>query len=184
MKSPNILIVDDNLDNLKVLSGMLAAYDYKVRRAITGAIALRSIEAVLPHLILLDILLPDYSGYEICQQLQQNPRTCAIPIIFISALNSTLDKVKAFAAGGVDYITKPFEMAEVAARVRNQLQVQAAKAEVEILNAELESRVNQRTAQLTAAKVNLEQQVQERLLAEAALRQSENRFRALIENIS
>ena len=180
----NILIVDDNLDNLNVLGGMLAERDYKIRRAINGAIALRTIEANPPDLILLDIILPDITGYEICSQLKQNPQTSPIPIIFISALNDTQDKVKAFDVGGVDYICKPFEMAEVCARIQSQLEIQFAKTEIEQLNISLEQRVKERTAELTAAKTTLEQQIAERLWAEQALRHSESKFRAMIENAS
>ncbi|NJM65118.1 MAG: response regulator [Acaryochloris sp. RU_4_1] len=180
----DILIVDDNINNLQLLSGILAEDRLTIRRAINGAIALKSIQAIRPDLILLDILLPDYSGYQLCQLIKQNPATADIPIIFISALNTTLDKVKAFAVGGVDYISKPFEFAEVKARIHSQLQLRAATAEVEALNAALEARVEQRTAQLMAAKVTLEEQIKERHLAEVALQQSESRFRFLIENAS
>lgn len=180
----NILIVDDNVDNLNVLAGMLAEQNYKVRRAINGAIALRAIQASQPDLILLDIVLPDMTGYEICEQLKKHLLTQDIPVIFISSLNDTEDKVKAFAVGGVDYVCKPFEMAEVCARIQSQLQIQFAKAEIAKLNADLEQRVSRRTAELTTTKVNLEQQVQERLRAEEALRHSESRFRAMIENTS
>ena len=180
----NILIVDDNVDNLNVLAGMLAEQNYKVRRAINGSIALRAIKASIPDLILLDIVLPDMTGYDICTQLKQHPSTQDIPVIFISSLNDTEDKVKAFAVGGVDYVSKPFEMAEVCARIRNQLEIQFAKAEIESLNAELEQRVQERTAELTAVTVTLEKQIQERQKAEQALRHSESRFRAMIENAS
>ncbi|WP_299484477.1 ATP-binding protein [Acaryochloris sp. IP29b_bin.137] len=180
----NLLIVDDNVDNLNVLAGMLAEQNYKVRRAINGTIALRAIQASLPDLILLDIVLPDITGYDICTQLKQNSLTQHIPIIFISSLNDIEDKVKAFSVGGVDYVSKPFEMAEVCARVQTQLEIQSAKAEIETLNADLEERVRVRTAELTAVTVDLEKQVQERLKAEQALRHSESRFRAMIENAS
>ncbi|KAI9131279.1 response regulator [Acaryochloris sp. CCMEE 5410] len=180
----NILIVDDNVDNLNVLAGMLAEQNYKVRRAINGSIALRAIKASIPDLILLDIVLPDMTGYDICTQLKQHPSTQDIPVIFISSLNDAEDKVKAFAVGGVDYVSKPFEMAEVCARIRNQLEIQFAKAEIESLNAELEQRVQERTAELTAVTVTLEKQIQERQKAEQALRHSESRFRAMIENAS
>lgn len=180
----NILIVDDNVDNLNVLAGMLAEQNYKVRRAISGSIALRAIQASIPDLILLDIVLPDMTGYDICSQLKQDRLTQDIPIIFISSLNDTEDKVKAFTVGGADYVSKPFEMAEVCARIRNQLAIKFAKAEIEALNADLEKRVQERTAELTSVTVNLEQQIQERQKAELALRHSESRFRAMIENAS
>ena len=180
----NILIVDDNLNNLNVLLSMLTSFSLSVRCAISGSVALQSIEIKQPDLILLDIRLPDISGYEICQKLKQNPETVQIPIIFISALDNSFDKVKAFEAGGVDYITKPFEIAEVKARIYNQLKLRAAQAEAEQLNIKLEERVNERTSQLTMAKINLEEQIKERLIADQSLRHSESRFRALIESAS
>lgn len=170
---------------------MLLEHKFLVRRAINGALALRSIETVSPDLILLDIILPDLTGYDLCKQLKANSRTCHIPIIFVSALNDPLDKVKAFEYGGVDYISKPFEMAEVHARVQNHLQLQttkkelqAAKAESESLNAELEERIQERTIRLTTAKLTLEQELRELHLANQALQESETRFRTLIESTS
>lgn len=182
--TPKILIVEDNIDNLNILSEMLNQRAYIVRRAINGSIALRSINQVSPDLILLDILLPDLSGYDLCQQLKANDQTCDIPIIFISALSDPQEKVKAFEVGGSDYITKPFATAEVFARIQNQLQLKAAKAEIETLNSELEKRVQARTTQLSKAKVTLEQQFEELHKADQALKDSEARFRALIENTS
>lgn len=182
--SPKILIVEDNIDNLNILTEMLNEQAYKVRRAVNGAIALRSIDQVSPDLILLDILLPDLSGYDLCQQLKANKQTCHIPIIFISALSDPQEKVKAFEMGGADYITKPFATAEVFARVQNQLQLKAAQAEIESLNSELEERVQARTTQLAKAKATLEQQFEELNWADQALKDSESRFRALIENTS
>ena len=118
-----IIIVDDNLDNLRLLSEMLNNNGYKTRRAISGTLALKSLEATEFDLILLDINMPDMNGYEICQKLKANPRFSAIPVIFISALNDVLDKVKAFKVGGSDYITKPFQVEEVIARVENQVKI-------------------------------------------------------------
>lgn len=182
--TPKILIVEDNIDNLNILSEMLNERAYIVRRAINGSIALRSINQVSPDLILLDILLPDLSGYDLCQQLKANDQTCDIPIIFISALSDPHEKVKAFEMGGSDYITKPFATAEVFARIQNQLQLKAAKAEIKALNLELEERVQARTTQLAKAKATLEQQFEELNWADQALKDSESRFRTLIENTS
>lgn len=137
-KIPNILIVDDNLNNLNVLAGMLSERDYKVRRAINGTIALKALKASKPDLILLDINLPDLSGYEICTTLQEDPQTADIPVIFISALNGSLDKLKAYSVGGVDYVSKPFEMVEVLARIDLQLQLQLSKLTVVALRDPLE----------------------------------------------
>ncbi|MDJ1182853.1 adenylate/guanylate cyclase domain-containing protein [Roseofilum casamattae] len=120
---PNILIVDDQLPNLQVLATILKERNYKVRKAINGQVAINTIEKEAPDLILLDIKMPDMDGYEICQYLKSNPETKDIPVIFISALNGVLDKVKAFGVGSVDYITKPFHEEEVIARVNNQLTI-------------------------------------------------------------
>ncbi|HEY9832137.1 MAG TPA: response regulator, partial [Stenomitos sp.] len=120
----NILIVDDNPVNLNLLSEILSEQGYKVRAALSSTLALKSVQSNQPDLILLDILMPEMDGYEVCQKLKSSPITKDIPIIFISALNEVLDKVKAFALGGVDYITKPFQAEEVLARIENQLRVQ------------------------------------------------------------
>ncbi|NET36408.1 MAG: EAL domain-containing protein [Cyanothece sp. SIO1E1] len=165
-----ILIVDDKPDNLRLLSTMLIEYGYEVRRAINGSTALMGVQAAPPDLILLDINMPDMSGYEVCYHLKESSTTAEIPVIFISALNDTFDKVKAFDVGGVDYISKPFEIAEVLARIANQLALQLAKAEVHQLNADLEHRVVQRTAEL-AEEITERRRIQEKLEAEIAERE-------------
>lgn len=164
-----ILIVDDRPDNLRLLHSMLTQAGYDVRRAINGSTALMGIRAILPDLILLDINMPDMNGYQVCQELKQDPQTREIPIIFLSALDEGIDKVKAFSAGGVDYVTKPFEVMEVLARIENHLQLQRAKAQVEQLNSRLEQRVTERTAELQATKHDLEQEVIERRQAQERL---------------
>ncbi|MCD8485300.1 MAG: diguanylate cyclase [Desertifilum sp.] len=121
----DILIVDDHPNNLRVLSTILEDKGYQVRKIISGKLALKVIEAEPPDLILLDILMPELDGYEVCTLLKKNPKTSAIPIIFISALDEAFDKVKAFEVGGVDYITKPFHAAEVLARVKHQLTIRS-----------------------------------------------------------
>ena len=150
-----ILIVDDNIDNLNLLSDMLPPESYQVRRAISGTLALEAMQTFQPDLILLDITMPDLNGYEVCQRLKADEETANIPIIFISALNDSLDKVKAFSTGAVDYISKPFAISEVLARVKNHLSLQAAKAEVVRLNQRLEQRVEERTAELQLAQEKL-----------------------------
>ncbi len=117
----NILVVDDTPDNLRLLSAMLTAQGYEVRKALNGKMALTACQMVLPDVILLDINMPGMDGYEVCQQLKVDERTYDIPVIFISALDDVLDKVKAFDVGGVDYITKPFHGAEVLLRIENQI---------------------------------------------------------------
>ena len=122
----NILIVDDTPENLTVLLQMLTEQGYRVRPALSGEIALKAVQADPPDLILLDILMPEMDGYEVCSVLKSNEHTDQIPIIFISALSDVEDVVKAFKAGGVDYITKPFQIDEVLARVRTHLGLQNA----------------------------------------------------------
>jgi len=117
----NILLVDDTPDNLRLLSTMLTEQGYEVRSVINGAMALMGVQAEPPDLILLDINMPQMNGYEVCQQLKSGDRTREIPVIFISALEDVLDKVKAFAVGGVDYITKPFQPPELVQTVKRLL---------------------------------------------------------------
>ncbi len=168
--SAKILIVDDKIDNLNLLTTMLSAEQYEVRRAVSGKIALQAVQGFQPDLILLDITMPDINGYEVCKQLKTDPVTQNIPVIFISALNDVFDKVTAFSSGGVDYITKPFEISEVLVRVANQLNLTAARAEVVQLNQELEQRVEERTCQLQSANASLEEEVRQRQSAQEELR--------------
>jgi len=130
-KKNNILIVDDTPENLTVLLQMLTEEGYRVRPALGGAIALKSVQANPPDLIFLDILMPEMDGYEVCRILKSDEGTASIPIIFISALSEVEDVVKAFQVGGVDYITKPFKVDEVLARVRTHLGLQNAIREKE-----------------------------------------------------
>lgn len=119
-----ILIVDDNLEEINLLSTLLIEAGYRVRKAVNGKIALMGIKANLPDVILLDILMPDMGGYEVCEHLKQERQTCSVPVIFLSALDEVIDKVKAFRVGGVDYVTKPFQIEEVLARVETHITLQ------------------------------------------------------------
>lgn len=154
-KTEDILIVDDTLDNLHLLSRMLTRQGYNVRKALNGAMALTAAQTVAPDLILLDIMMPEMDGYEVCQRLKADPNTAEIPIIFLSALDDVLDKVKGFQVGGVDYITKPFQFEEVLARVQNHLALRAAEQQIRLLNTALEQRVLERTQQLEEANAKL-----------------------------
>ena len=120
---PNILIVDDTPANLLLLVRMLTQRGYKPRTVLSGKLALEAARAEPPDLILLDIAMPEMNGYEVCEQLKADEALKEIPVIFISALHETLDKVKAFRVGGVDYVTKPFQFEEVFARVQTHLQL-------------------------------------------------------------
>ena len=166
-----ILIVDDLLDNLRVLSATLTKQGYKVRCAKSGSMALLAAQSAPPDLILLYIKMPHMNGYEVCEKLRADDRTCEIPVIFLSALDEVLDQVTAFEAGGVDYITKPFQVQVVLARVKNHLALQAAKTEIRQLNAQLEQKVQQRTAQLEQEIVERQKLNQELLRSNAELEQ-------------
>ena len=141
-----ILIVDDTPDNLRLLVGMLTERGYKVRPAPSGARALATVQKELPDLILLDIMMPEMDGYEVCRQLKADERTRDVPVIFISALDEVFDKITAFSIGGVDYITKPFQLEEVLARVRTHLDLQDMRRKLQGQNEQLQ----QQNAELDA----------------------------------
>ncbi|NJL81787.1 MAG: diguanylate cyclase [Chloroflexaceae bacterium] len=119
-----ILVVDDRASNLNLLLNLLAKQGYEIRCAPDGGLALSSVPRFQPDLILLDIMMPDMDGYQVCEQLKANEQTRYIPIIFLSAIHEAFDKVKAFKVGGADYITKPFHTEEVLARIEHQLKLQ------------------------------------------------------------
>jgi two-component system, sensor histidine kinase and response regulator len=159
----NVLIVDDTPDNLRLLSAMLTDQAYDVRSVKSGSAALMVVQAEPPDLILLDINMAGMNGYEVCQRLKSQPKAASIPIIFISALNEVFDKVKAFTVGGVDYISKPFQVEEVLVRVENQLNLHRLRQQLQDRNHQLqqteaelrrslqqEQALNQRMEQLAA----------------------------------
>ncbi|MEH1903733.1 MAG: EAL domain-containing protein [Nostoc sp.] len=158
----DILIIDDMADNLRVLSSILTRDGYNVRKALNWQMALTATQTLLPDLILLDIMMPEVDGYEICHTFKAWKLTADIPVIFISALDDVFDKVKAFRVGGVDYITKPFEFQEVLVRVQNQLALRSAQLEILKLNVELEHRVKQRTGELEKTLQKLQQEITSR----------------------
>ncbi|MBD2353043.1 hybrid sensor histidine kinase/response regulator [Tolypothrix sp. FACHB-123] len=149
----NVLVVDDTPNNLRLLSAMLTAQGYEVRKALNGKMALTACHVVLPDVILLDINMPEMDGYQVCQQLKSDKITAEVPVIFISALDDVLDKVKAFDVGGADYITKPFHGAEVILRIENQINLRLFQLKLQEKNILLE----QALANLQAAQV---QQIQ------------------------
>ncbi|MEW5871586.1 MAG: diguanylate cyclase [Chloroflexota bacterium] len=156
----NILIVDDNPDNLRILSQMLKIYGYKVRAVTDGPLALNAALAAAPNLIMLDINMPVMNGFETCQRLKAEPRLVDIPVIFISAMDDVQDKVKAFSVGGVDYVTKPFQIEEVVARIETHLSLRSLHTQLENVNRELTFRLQE----LSRAR---EAEREQRLLAEA-----------------
>ncbi len=133
-----ILLVDDSPANLRLLSQILAERGYRVRAATSGPRALASVEMEEPDLVLLDIRMPEMDGYEVCHLLKADPATEDIPVLFISALGDIEDKVQAFSAGGVDYITKPFQVEEVVARVQTHLSLRRLRRDLEEANQRME----------------------------------------------
>jgi diguanylate cyclase (GGDEF)-like protein/PAS domain S-box-containing protein len=160
-----ILAVDDTADSLELLTEILATAGYQVRPAISGQLALSAAALDPPDLVLLDIRMPGMDGYEVCRRLRAEPATRDVPVIFVSALSETDDKVRGFALGAVDFVTKPYEAGELLARVRTHL-------ELGRLRNHLQEQVRIHTRQL-------EQEVAERSRAEQGLRESEARFRAI-----
>jgi DNA-binding response OmpR family regulator len=139
----NIMVVDDNPANLQLLEEMLLLHEYDVRSFPLGRLALAAAEQEPPDLILLDINMPEMSGYEVCQQLKSNKRLSEIPVIFLSALTEIDDKIKGFRCGGIDYISKPFQFEEVQARVETHVQLRRARqAEHDLLERTLRGAVD------------------------------------------
>lgn len=142
MPISSVLIVDDNSQNLQVLADILRNKNYKVATAKSGIKALHFINKRKPDLVLLDIMMPEIDGFEVCRRLKENKETADIPIIFISALTSTEDKLKGFKTGGVDYITKPFQKEEVLARVNAHLKLKKTQKALIKANEKLKTAVN------------------------------------------
>jgi DNA-binding response OmpR family regulator len=153
--TPDILVVDDTPANLRVLSGLLQERGYKVRPVPSGKLALQAARSIPPDLILLDVKMPEMDGFEVCRQLKADALLKEVPVIFISALNETIDKVQAFGVGGVDYVTKPFQFEEVEARVRTHLGLRQLQQELARHNAGLEEVVLARTQQLAESNARL-----------------------------
>jgi two-component system, sensor histidine kinase and response regulator len=139
MNTPKILIVDDTPTNLQLLSEMFKGQGYEIRAALSGRLALQSIQNEPPDLIMLDITMPDISGYDVCSQVKADPALRDIPIIFVSGLQDNNNIVKAFSVGGVDYITKPFQVSEVLARVKTHLELRRQRQELQENNIQLKA---------------------------------------------
>lgn len=161
----DILAIDDTPENLKLLSQLLTDRQYKVRSVTKGVTAIRAAQAAPPDLILLDISMPEMGGYEVCEQLKADERTREIPVIFISASGETLDKVKAFEVGGVDFVTKPFQVEEVLARIKTHLQLRALRQQLQTQNQQLQ------------------QEIHDRVKAEQALEQEREKSENLLLNV-
>jgi DNA-binding NtrC family response regulator len=164
-----ILVVDDTPASLRLLTELLSGYGYRVRPAEDGALALASVAAKTPDLILLDVSMPGLDGYEVCRRLKADEKSSRVPVLFISAFGDTRQKVTGLEAGGLDYITKPFEAEEVLARVRTHLRLRHAEEALRHAHDTLELRVRERTAELQASN--------------QALRESEAKARRAFEEI-
>lgn len=155
IKGATILAVDDNPTNLEVLSDYLTEFGLTVLLKQDGEKALELIQRKLPDLILLDILMPGLDGFETCQRLKQNPETRDIPVIFMSALTDTVDKIKGFELGAVDYITKPFQYEEVLARVKAHLTIQRLQQDLQRKNQELQTLLDYERKILEDVRLNV-----------------------------
>jgi len=171
--SANILIVDDTPESLLLLSETLSQQGYTVRGAVKGKMGIKAAQSAPPDLILLDIKMPDIDGYAVCQILKADPQTKEIPVIFLSALDDVLDKVKAFQIGAVDYITKPFQIEEVLARVENQL-----------LICQLNKQLLEQSEQLQAQNQHLQKEIIERRTAEQAAEAASRAKSEFVANMS
>jgi putative two-component system response regulator len=150
-ETASIIVVDDQPANLRLLEDMLKVSGYKIRSFPRGRLALAAASLNPPDLFLLDINMPEMNGYEVCARLKSDPELSAVPVIFLSALNANEDKIKAFQTGGADYITKPFQMDEVQARIQTHLRLHELQQTLRRQNDRLEELVNQRTKQLQVA---------------------------------
>lgn len=184
----NILVVDDEPANLKLLNQILTGAGYEVRSARGGELALLSVEVHQPDLVLLDIRMPGIDGYEVCKRFKSNAATHSIPVIFLSALEDEQNKIKAFEAGGVDYIAKPIHPSEVLARIGVHLSLRRAQRELEQRNAELdairetlEERIKLRSAELEHMNATLRREMEEHLQTLDRLKKSEGNYRLMID---
>jgi DNA-binding response OmpR family regulator len=155
MRDTSIMVVDDNPANLKLLDDMLGQAGYRVRSFPRGRLALVAAAQNPPDLILLDINMPELTGYEVCARLKSDDKLAQIPVIFLSALSETEDKVKALRCGGVDYISKPFQFEEVMARVETHLKLYSLQRAFQFQNQRLEQAVAARTRELAEANQRL-----------------------------
>ena len=178
-----ILVVDDKPENIHLIKTVLRDRPYEVKGIGSPEMALIVANSLVPNLILLDVMMPKMDGYQVCQQLKSNEITREIPIIFVSAGNEPLDRIKALKVGGADYINKPFQIDELLLRIENQLQLQAARRQILEFNSELERRIKERTAQLEAANQELKYEIKERQEVTKLLRQSEEKLEDILNSL-
>lgn len=174
-----VLVVDDVSANLAVVSEYLVQHGFHISVARTGKAALRIARNTQPDLILLDVRLPDLDGYEVCRRLKTDDKTLEIPVIFMTVMNQTEDKVRGFEVGGVDYITKPVQQEEVLARVATHLRLRELTRKLEESKETLERRVVERTTELARVNLNLKKEIMERQQMEVALQHLNRELRAI-----
>lgn len=150
--SPRIMIIDDTAQNLKLLENMLGAKGYQISAFLDGAVALKAAKVKPPDLVLLDINMPRMNGFEVCTRFKADQTLESVPIIFLSALNEVSDKVKAFQAGGVDYITKPFQIEEIQARVRTHIEIRGLQKSLALHNNNLQGLIDEQVKEILATK--------------------------------
>ena len=149
MRDPaRILVVDDTASNVKLLADILAARGYAVQTAAAGAEALELMARETPDLVLLDVMMPGMSGYEVCRKIRENPATAMVPVVMVTALDPGQERVKGIEAGADDFLTKPIHQAELLARVRSLLRIKALHDQLTALNRSLERRVDEQDTQL------------------------------------
>jgi len=189
-----ILVVDDVPANLKLVSDILSGYGYQIRPASSGSMALRTVEAEAPDLILLDVRMPEMDGYEVCRRLKADEKNRSIPVIFLSALDETADKVKGFEAGGVDFITKPFQTVEMLKRIETHLSLRHLQNQLEAQNLQLRQEIVERERAeevlrkqeacleelVVARTADLQLEIQEHKQTEETLKDSERRLADII----
>lgn len=149
----DILVVDDNPSILQLLTAMLELRGYRARPASDGKQALAAARKTPPDLVLLDLNLPDMNGYEFCSEFKADPLLAEIPIIFMSGNTDISDKVKAFATGGVDYVTKPFHLKEIEARIATHIKIRRLQLEIQALNSSLQERVRQQVQEISDSQI-------------------------------
>ncbi|GEM_PF-311174 len=187
-REQTVLIIDDDAASLGVISDYLGNAGFTVLVARNGESGIEKARYVQPDIICLDVLMPGIDGFETCRQLKSDPATADIPVIFMTALTSTEDKVRGFEIGAVDYITKPFQHKEILSRVRVQLKLRALTRELRQTNKELtkhrdrlEELVEERTTEIKSANLQLHNEITERSRSEEALQESEQRYRIIME---
>ncbi|HEV2443132.1 MAG TPA: response regulator [Steroidobacteraceae bacterium] len=186
-----ILIIDDTPTNLGVMVGHLETQGYRVLIAQDGEEGLQRAELTHPDVILLDVMMPGPNGFEVCRKLKSRSSTRDIPVIFMTSLTETRDKVTGFAAGAVDYVTKPLQADEVIARIDAHLKLHAAQTQLEEQNTllamyreDLEGQVAERTAALNESNRRLRAEVAERERAEQQVRQLNEDLRAKVAEMT